>query len=81
MSTRLRTRLAKLEFTRAIQREKRVVIRFGRLKRLPPDYRENATSRRLQVPASILPIQIGMNSKSGPDLIRDPRQPAEQEKG
>ena len=38
MNTRLRTRLAKLEFTRAIQREKRVVIRFGRLKRLPADY-------------------------------------------
>ena len=38
MNTRLRTRLAKLEFTRAIQREKRVVIRFGSLKRLPPDY-------------------------------------------
>jgi hypothetical protein len=28
MSTRVRTRLAKFEFTRAIQREKRVVIRF-----------------------------------------------------
>ena len=38
MNTRLRTRLAKLEFTRAIQREKRVVIRFGTLKRLPADY-------------------------------------------
>jgi hypothetical protein len=30
--------LAKLEFTRTIQAEKRLVIRFGRLKRLPPDY-------------------------------------------
>ena len=38
MTTRLRTRLAKLEFTRAIQVEKRLVIRFGTLKRLPPYY-------------------------------------------
>jgi hypothetical protein len=38
MTTRLRTRLAKLELTRAIQSEKRLVIRFGTLKRLPPGY-------------------------------------------
>jgi hypothetical protein len=38
MNARLRTRLAKLEFTRTIETEKRLVIRFGRLKRLPPDY-------------------------------------------
>jgi hypothetical protein len=38
-------------------------------------------SRRLLVPAPILHVQIGMNSKSGPDLIRDLPKPAEQEKG
>jgi hypothetical protein len=38
VNARIRTRLEKLELTRAIQAEKRIVIRFGRLKRLPPDY-------------------------------------------
>jgi hypothetical protein len=38
MNTRIRTRLAKLELTRTIQAEKRLVIRFGSLKRLSPDY-------------------------------------------
>ena len=38
MNTRIRTRLAKLELTRTVQAEKRLVIRFGTLKRLPADY-------------------------------------------
>jgi hypothetical protein len=42
--------------------------------------RENATWPPLRVPASILPIQIVMNSKSGPDLTRDLPKPLAQEK-
>jgi hypothetical protein len=38
MNTRIRARLAKLELTRTLQAEKRLVIRFGTLKRLPADY-------------------------------------------
>jgi hypothetical protein len=79
MSTRIRKRLTKLELTRTIQAEKRLVIRFGRLKRLPPDHEGERHVATVAGPGSD-PAHPDW-SKSGPAPIRDRRKPAEQEKG
>ena len=69
MNARLRTRLAKLEVTRTIETEKRLVIRFGRLKQLPTDYQGERHVATVAGPGSdpAHPDRYEFEERPGPD--------------